>query len=398
MYILIDELKKATELTREGRLMEATRAIQCALRGIGAPSATVDSARADPRNRARSAQAPADVADVAFREVAEQAPGVPEVLRTGPGPRRGAQQFLHDRFGSAQPEPARPAAFEAHRFACGVRTYTYRLYVPPRSDDRLLPVILMLHGCTQDAADFAAGTAMNELAARRGCIVVYPEQLVRANRGRCWNWFEPSHQQRGRGEPAMIAALAQHVVQQCNGDPQRVFIAGLSAGGAMAVLVAQLYPDLFAAVGVHSGLPAGAASDVPSAHAAMRKAARKPIAGTASGAAVPTIVFHGRSDPTVHADNGRRIIAEAVGRASAAAVELRREEQLVTVGGRTVTRTIYNDAREVPRFEHWEIAGGTHAWSGGSTRGSHTDPSGPSASAAMIAFFLHHWLAHAPRA
>lgn len=366
MAISMQELSKATELTRAGRLMEATRVIQQALGGFEAlrPSA----GKAEPRVHRRPSlfEPAADVVDVEFREFRERT----ELL---PPPGR---------------EATKPATFEAHRIVSGARTYTYRLYVPPRSDDTPLPVVVMLHGCTQDALDFAAGTAMNELAAQRGCIVVYPEQLVRANGMRCWNWFDPAHQHRGGGEPAMIAALATHVVQRCNGDARRVYVAGLSAGGAMAALVGQLYPDVFAAVGVHSGLPAAAATDVQSAYAAMRKAARKPLEATRPPAPVPTIVFHGRADRTVHPGNGRKLIEEAAARAQAAGVALQCEAQEIMVAGRSVTRTVYRDPQQVARLEHWDIAAGPHAWSGGRACGSHTDPSGPDASAAMIDFFL----------
>lgn len=258
MSISLDEMKKATELTREGRLLEATRILRRAMEG------TTQAPDRGPADAARGRRLRGEeITDVAFRELS---------ARTHERPRG----LLPDGVAARAPQGrSRPATFETHRFASNGRTYAYRLYLPPRSDDRLLPVIVMLHGCTQDAADFATGTAMNELAAQRGCIVVYPEQLARSNSMRCWNWFDPSHQHRGRGEPAMIAALAAHVVQRCQGDPRRVYVAGLSAGGAMAALVAQLYPDVFAAVGVHSGLPAGAATDVPSAHAAMRRPARK---------------------------------------------------------------------------------------------------------------------------
>lgn len=389
MYISAEELSKASELTRQGKLMQATRLIQQALGGPQAPAPA-----AGGQGDARAPGAPpvepaADVVDVAFRELPQRT-RQPAAPLPAPRARQGdhVPQPASGASGPVGRQAARPATFEAHRFPSGGRTYTYRLYVPPRTDDRLLPVIVMLHGCTQDAHDFATGTAMNELAAQRGCIVVYPEQLARANSMRCWNWFEPSHQHRGRGEPAMIAALATHVVQRFHGDPRRVYVAGLSAGGAMATLVAQLYPDVFAAAGVHSGLPAAAATDVPSAHAAMRRAAHKPTAHTASGAAVPTIVFHGRADRTVHPGNGRKVIEEAAARAQAAGMALQREDQQLTVGGRTVTRTIYKDAQQVPRLEHWDIAAGAHAWSGGSARGSHTDPSGPDASAAMVDFFL----------
>lgn len=375
MHSLIEELNKATVLTRQGRLAEATSTIQRALgieampasEGWAPPPAAPGAHRAHPASD--------DIVDVPFRELVGT-PTVPGISLPG----RAGQEF------------AMPAEFEAHRFQSGARTYTYRLYLPPRPDGRLLPVLVMLHGCTQDGADFAAGTAMNELAAQRGCIVVYPEQLARGNRMRCWNWFEPPHQQRDRGEPAMIAALAAHVVQRCHGDPRRVYVAGLSAGGSMAGLVGQLYPDVFAAVGVHSGLPAAAAHDVQSAHAVMRTAARKPTPSAASGAAVPTIVFHGASDRIVHPGNGLQVIREAAARAAAAGIALQREEQRLTVAGRAVTRTLYKDARQVPRLEHWEIAGGTHAWSGGSASGSYAEPAGPSASAAMIDFFLAHRL------
>ena len=380
MYMSLDEMKRAAELTGEGRLLEASRVILQALETAATPPANPEATQvALPTGGDASVRS--DITDVEFRELPARADeGAPILL---PQPEAAW----------AQPDAFRPASFEAHRFGFDGRTHAYRLYVPPRSDDRLLPVIVMLHGCTQDAADFAAGTAMNELAAQRGCIVVYPEQLARANCMRCWNWFDPSHQHRGLGEPAMIAALAADVVQRCGGDPRRVYVAGLSAGGAMAALVGQLYPDVFAAVGVHSGLPAGAATDAPSAHAAMRRPARKPGAGATSLAVVPTIVFHGDSDRTVHPDNGCQLIAEAVARATVSDIELQPEEQCLTLGGGTVKRTIYHDPLRVPRLEHWEIAGGTHAWSGGSAAGSYTDPEGPSASAAMIDFFLAQQLA-----
>lgn len=378
MYLSPEELSKATELTRQGKLIEATRLIQHALGGIEA--ARPSAGNAQRGRHASASELAADIVDVEFREL--------PALDVQPEPAAARPASRPQQRATAEPE-----SFESHRFPSGARTYTYRLYVPPRTDDRLLPVVVMLHGCTQDALDFATGTAMNELAAQRGCIVVYPEQLARANSMRCWNWFEPAHQQRGRGEPAMIAALATHVVQRYRGDPRRVYVAGLSAGGAMAALAGQLYPDVFAAVGVHSGLPAGAATDVQSAHAAMRTAARRPAGRTKSETVVPTIVFHGRADRTVHPGNGRKVIEEAAAQAQAAGIALQREEQQLAVDGRTVTRTVYKDTQQVPRLEHWEIAAGKHAWSGGSASGSHTDPAGPSASAAMIAFFLAQRLA-----
>jgi poly(hydroxyalkanoate) depolymerase family esterase len=371
MYISLEELKKATQLTREGKLKEATSAIQ---RALGSPQDVPPgspTAHPDVNSGMRLAPGVPDFIDVEVREL----PASPET---------GASAAPQ------QQDTGQRESFEAHHFSSGGRTYTYRLYTPPRRDAKPLPVILMLHGCTQDALDFAAGTAMNELAAQHGCIVVYPEQPASANSMRCWNWFDPSHQQRGRGEPAMLAALAAHVVARCHGDAQRVYVAGLSAGGAMAAVAGQLYPDVFAAIGVHSGLPAAAATDVRSAHAAMRKPARKPDPRMASTAALPTIVFHGRSDRTVHPENGRQVIEEAAARAAAAGIALKPEEHQVTVAGRPVKRTVYKDAGEVRFLEHWDIAGAPHAWSGGKAPGSYVDVSGPSASAAMIDFFLLH--------
>jgi poly(hydroxyalkanoate) depolymerase family esterase len=372
MSFLIEELKKATELTRQGKLGEATSAIQRALGGAGTET---------PAARESGRPEVAGVTDAEFREVPRTQPPVESPAAVPEPPAPGVRQ-----------EAAGPAAFDVHEFKAGGRTYAYRLFVPARKDDAPLPVIVMLHGCTQDAADFARGTAMNELAAQRGCIVVYPEQLARSNSMRCWNWFQRAHQQRGRGEPAMIAALATQVVQRCNGDASRVYVAGLSAGGAMATLVAQLYPDVFAAAGVHSGLPAASATDVRSAQAAMRSGPRKGSAAAAPGSLVPTIVFHGDADRTVHPRNGRAIVEEGAARATASGIALRRQEQRTTADGRPVTRVVYVDERDVTRLELWEIAAAAHAWSGGSGTGSYTEPSGPDASAAMLDFFLKHRL------
>ncbi|HET8748477.1 MAG TPA: PHB depolymerase family esterase, partial [Ramlibacter sp.] len=230
MDTLIEELKKATELTRQGRLMEATSAIQRAVGGAEAMPARAGRTPPVANTGVHPAEPASDIADVPFRELPARTERVLEPALAQPtAGHRETVQLLRDETGRPRQAPPSPESFEAHRFLSGARTYTYRLYLPPRTDGRLLPVIVMLHGCTQDAADFAAGTAMNELAAQRGCIVVYPEQLARGNRMRCWNWFEPSHQHRGRGEPAMIAALAMDVVHRCGGDARRIYVAGLSA-------------------------------------------------------------------------------------------------------------------------------------------------------------------------
>ncbi|WP_231402464.1 extracellular catalytic domain type 1 short-chain-length polyhydroxyalkanoate depolymerase [Caenimonas aquaedulcis] len=373
MYIPLEELAKATELTRGGRLQEATQLIQQALqRGAPAgekpaPAPTPSAPRADVT----------DVTDVAFRELPSP----------GGAPAAAAEQ----------PSPASstgPASFERHAFDGGAKPYTYWLYTPGRQDDSApLPIVVMLHGCTQDGADFATGTAMNELAAVRGCLVVYPEQRQDANSMRCWNWFEPAHQRRDSGEPAMIAALALEVAARHGGDTSRIYIAGLSAGGAMATLVGQLYPDVFAAVGVHSGLPAQSAQDVVGAMSAMRKPAAQRTPSTRAGIAVPTIVFHGNSDRTVHPGNGKRIVQEAVSAADAKGVPLSSRPGPTGASSRTVRRAVHSSAEGQPWVESWEIVGAPHAWSGGRAAGTYTDPQGPDASAAMLDFFLQHRLA-----
>lgn len=302
---------------------------------------------------------------------------------------------------SPQPtQPGGPARFTEDVFAFGDEAYAYRLYRPAMAagaagPPALLPVVVLLHGCKQDAADFAQGTAMNALADEKKCIVLYPEQLAKANPMRCWNWFEPAHQTRDAGEPAMIAALTRQVIERHDADPARVYIAGLSAGGAMAALVAGLYPELFAALGVHSGVPTGAADDVMSAFGAMRRGAPKGTPEDGTGGALPTIVFHGGADKTVHPDNGDQIADAALAGLGAAGMALEKiqptEESAASTGERrNALRTIYGTADGTPWVEHWAVESGPHAWSGGSAAGSFTDPLGPDASRAMLEFFLQH--------
>lgn len=297
------------------------------------------------------------------------------------------------------PAPCRAPSFTEALFQFGREQYPYRLYIPgmPINPDAASPapmaLIVLLHGCTQDAQDFARGTAMNELADKHRCMVLYPEQISKANKARCWNWFEPGHQRLDQGEPGMIARLTQRVLASHPGDhgadPSRVYIAGLSAGGAMAAVVAGLYPDIFAALGVHSGLAAGAAQDMLSAFGAMRRGAKGQTAP-----ALPTIVFHGGADKTVHPANGEHVSDAAMTALTAAGLSLVKSQSLVgTVGAaneQTTERIIYRTADGRSYVEHWRVDAGPHAWSGGNAAGSYTDPDGPSASAAMLAFFLQH--------
>ena len=288
-------------------------------------------------------------------------------------------------FGGAGPAPAVPAGarFEDRTFTSAVGSRSYKVYVPSGYTGQPLPVVVMLHGCSQNPDDFAAGTRMNEVAEEKTFLVAYPGQPQSAHMQRCWNWYAVGDQQREGGEPALIAGIARAVVDEFSADPARVYAAGLSAGGAAAAILAATYPDLFAAVGVHSGLACGSARDVPSAFAAMKGGAAP--AGR-NRHAVPTIVFHGDGDRTVHPANGDQVIAQArPGSRLDAAVSQGR-----TPDGVAYTRTVTADASGRPVLEQWVLHGAGHAWSGGSPAGSFTDPRGPDASREMVRFFLAH--------
>ena len=214
-------------------------------------------------------------------------------------------------------------------------------------------------------------------------MVAYPAQPSGANAQKCWNWYRPEDQQRGKGEPALIAGLAREIQRDHGADPRRTYVAGLSAGGAAAVLVAAAYPDVFAAAGVHSGLPAGGAYDVPSAFAAMRSGVR----GKPHGAAVPTIVFHGSADRTVHPENGAAVLSQAL--AAMPGLTVAATDGLAA-GGRACRVTTHADADGTSQAEFWQIEGAGHAWAGGNPAGSYADAAGPDASRQMVRFFLQH--------
>ena len=358
---LQDLMRSATKLTQAGRLSEATQAIQRALSGVdGAVRATAAHALAD---------ASAMVLDGCVFEV------------PAPGPAAAA--------------PA-TAVFSGGMHTHATLTRAYKLFVPPGRAERPRALVVMLHGCTQDPDDFAAGTGMNDAALEQDFVVLYPAQSQDANPSRCWNWFKHNHQQRGSGEPALIASMTSAVIKEQGIDPQRVYIAGLSAGGAMATIVAESYPDIFAAVGVHSGLPRGAASSVPEALSVMNigvaatgQHARTRRADVAPGAQVPTIVFHGDQDRTVHPRNGEQVIAAALG---AAAAGTARVEQGVSRQGRRYTRSTHVGEGGRALAEHWLLHGAGHAWSGGRAAGSYTDVAGPDATGEMLRFFFEHRL------
>jgi poly(hydroxyalkanoate) depolymerase family esterase len=374
MHAFKQLLKKAAGLTHQGDLRAATSAIQAALARHGA----LPPARGKPL---------VDLEDVAK----PSGVSMPSAFAMPSGFSMPSGFTLPAGFPLPGAETEHPATvptddgspgFAAGRYANASDHRDYKLFVPPQAGTGPLPLVVMLHGCTQNPDDFAAGTAMNELAREQGFYVLYPAQSTKHNPQRCWNWFKHSHQARGRGEPALLAEMTRQVMAQHAVDPNRVYVAGLSAGGAMAAILGQTYPDLFAAVGVHSGLPAGAATDLPSALAAMRSGPAS--AGVPTLGGLPTIVFHGDADATVHPSNGEHI-AQA---GSAGAAEA--TEQARAPGGRSYTRRVRRAASGAVVAEHWVVHGAPHAWSGGSGQGSYTDPLGPDASAEMLRFFLEH--------
>ena len=276
-------------------------------------------------------------------------------------------------------------------------TRRYKLFVPAAADHASkLPLLIMLHGCSQNPDDFAVATRMNKFAADYQCLVAYPEQAWSANGSRCWNWFRASDQQRDQGEPAIIAGITRDLIKTYDLDATRVYIAGLSAGGAMAAVMGRTYPELYAAVGVHSGLPYAAATDAMSAFAAMKGVPtfRSPTA-TAIPHVVPTIIVHGDRDKTVHHSNGQRLARQYLvnadsimpgGSDGGEAVRSHRR------GERPYTHTTYRDDTGEAIVEYWLVHGGGHAWFGGDSNGSHTDPKGPDASQEMMRFFSEHHL------
>jgi len=287
--------------------------------------------------------------------------------------------------GTAAPaEPVPGARFDTRHFICDAGGRDYRIYVPASARNGATGLIMMLHGCTQNPTDFAAGTGMNTLAEQHRLIVVYPQQSRGDNAQSCWNWFSPGDQRRGRGEPAILAGLAVETARSHDIPPSRTFVAGLSAGAAMAVILGQTYGDVFAAVGAHSGLPFGIARDVPSAFAAM--------AGNAGSAAsrgdrrpTPTIIFQGSADHTVHSSNADRIAADII----AAGPEQTFLDRISgQTNGRGFVRETTATGDEAVLLEYWKVEDLGHAWSGGSPGGSYSDPQGPSASAEMVRFFL----------
>ncbi len=364
-----DIIGQATHLTRSGKLTEATALIQSRLSGRAAP--IPDDAIDGTFTRLNEPEVPP-------RKPSAQRTKLSETLRKIAAGGMPASGF----GGTKDATLPQGAEFRSLTHVGPHGTRTYRLYLPANRAARM-PLVIMLHGCTQTPEDFAAGTAMNVLAEEFGCVIAYPGQPSGANAQKCWNWYRPEDQASGTGEPAVIAGLTRDILRDFAIDPASVFVAGLSAGGAAALITGCAYPEIFSAIGVHSGLAVGAAQDVPSAFAAMRNGAR----GKTIAKAVPTIVFHGLADSTVKPDNGRAVIDQMVGRVAG----VRKSTEFVKSSGmRQAKRTQYRTSTDRTIAELWEVEGAGHAWSGGSAAGSYTDPTGPDASRHMLRFFLDH--------
>ena len=359
------KMKAARDLTRSGRLVEATALIQQMLSGQGtARAATSDTAL------------------------------WPDIGGTTETSKMKLARLADPLGGTTQPIPVGPVApgatyWENKQYVGHAGQRSYKLFVPSHYAGEPMPLVVMLHGCTQTPDDFAAGTQMNKLGEEIGFLVAYPAQPASANSNACWNWFSPADQQKSRGEPAIIAGIVAEITRDYSVDTSRVYVAGLSAGGAMAAVLGVTYPEVFAAIGVHSGLPCGAAKDVISAFRVMKRGASQGISDRAAQS-VPTIVFHGDRDRTVNPVNADNVLDQFDLTRASAHYKTTSEK---SSGGMEYSKSVHLDDSGKPMFEKWLVHRAGHAWSGGSAQGSYTEPRGPDASREMIRFFLHHRIA-----
>jgi len=399
-----DTIAEATRLTRAGRLTEATAMIQrtlasqsativvetepgCAdapieavFRVLDAPSPSTETARESGTHAHRTGESatvrPAVTRRMLFPDTLRVPNGMPKTIEATPSVMSSVVSSSIHTGGQ----------FVEKTYTNTAGTRSYKLYIPSGYTGQAVPLVVMLHGCTQTAVNFATGTRMNVFAEGGTFLVAYPEQGPSANNSKCWNWFQESNQCRTMGEPSLIAGITQQVMSTYNVDERRVYVAGLSSGGAMAAILAATYPDLYAAVGVHSGLAYGAAHDLPSAFAAMKQGKRQRIQQLTE--AIPLIAFHGDCDTTVAPANVDRLIEQWLQEGSDG--RDRKMERGQVANGHAYTRSIYHDSRNRAIIEKWMIHQAGHAWSGGSPSGSYTNPKGPDASAEMVRFFNEH--------
>ncbi len=352
---------KATRLTQKGQLKKSMSLIRSMLNG----SASL----AEKWN---------DLASF------KQAQPVKPVKKSPLKPKTGASENVVPL--KKAPSVARDVRFEEHSFKNEAGSRSYKLYIPTGYTDKPLPLVIMMHGCTQSPDDFAAGTQMNALAEEMKFIVAYPAQPQSANPSKCWNWFNQKDQKRGKGEPSIIAGITLEICKKYGINKKRVYIAGLSAGGAASAIMGAEYPEIYAAIGVHSGLASGAAGSIITAMGAMRQGSvslnhvAKPLSP------MPAIVFHGDKDTTVHPVNGQQVVSQFK-----ADTDFRTNvKNAVSDAGAKYTITSHVNGKNQPHIEYWELHGAGHAWSGGSSKGSYTDPKGPDASREMLRFFMLH--------
>ncbi|MGQ2906283.1 MAG: extracellular catalytic domain type 1 short-chain-length polyhydroxyalkanoate depolymerase [Neoaquamicrobium sediminum] len=408
-------MRRATQLTRGSNVAEATHVIQDALMGrgiLGEQNSTVPEilAPVTPSTpKPFQIDPDADVVEPSERSTTPLGrPGEPlssnrwrkplgetvRILREGrlaanalgPFPDTGPRGLAGRAAPLVLPQGAQ---FLARQFTCTAGARHYRLYVPASAPDQPHGLVVMLHGCKQNPEDFAAGTNMNAVAEKNGLLVAYPQQTGIDNASSCWNWFRPGDQRRDSGEPSIIAGITREIMSEFALERRQVFIAGLSAGGAMAAVMGETYPDIYAGVGIHSGLAYGSANDVMTAFSAMRGDASYPAripSSTSADASVPTrtIVFHGTADRTVHPSNAERIVSAATLSRGDTAIRESFDDS-----GRTWTRKVFLDPTGSPMVEQWLVDGAGHAWFGGRPAGSYTDPKGPDASSEMVRFFMN---------
>lgn len=335
------------------------------------------------------------------------------LLASGPatGPCGAIQHDGKDILEPRSSMESAPGEFREGRYTDEHGTLRYRLYLPNAGAGTARPLVVMLHGCTQDPVDFAVGTRANEHAEAAGAIVLYPEQPQSAHPQKCWSWFDPAHQARGAGEPALLAGTTRAVIEETGADPERIFTAGISAGGSMAQILTAAYPELYRALAVHSAPAYRSAGDVATALSILRQgvtdAASLPgrvLAAMGDRARpVPTLVVHGSVDPVVRVVNGEQVLRQwaEVARRSGTATPQKAGAPIPTgcpdVPGLSVEtstiearkpalRCVYSGAAVA--LEYWAVEGMGHAWSGGSEAGTYTDPAGPDATERVFRFLL----------